>query len=303
VQIDARIYKTVLDRINDGVFLVDPNRRIVFWNQGAYHLTGYKPEEVLEQSCPEGVLCRVDDAGHGLCADYCPLAASLSDGQTHEAEVFLRHKLGRRVPVYLRTDPIRADDGSIIGAMQVFTDDSARQDARRKAEDMERLAFLDDVTQLPNRRFLNLALQTALAEYRLHQEAFGVLLIDIDDFKTVNDRFGHSVGDRALREIAMTLVGALRPTDVVGRWGGDEFLAIVRHVNPEILRNLTDRCRMMVSKTSFPAGDGQAIFLSVSVGEALVRSSDTAESLFKTADTLMYQDKTDTGRAVYGTSG
>ncbi len=164
----------------------------------------------------------------------------------------LKHKLGRRVPASVRTEAIRAHDGSIVGAIQIFSDDSARQEARRRAEDMERLAFLDDVTQLPNRRFLNVALQTTLAEYGLHQEAFGVLLIDIDDFKTVNDRFGHSVGDRALREIAMTVVGALRPTDVVGRWGGDEFLAIVRHVNTEILRNLANRCRTMVARTSFP---------------------------------------------------
>ncbi len=301
-QIDANIYEALVDRVNDGVYFVDLERRIVSWNQGAYGLTGYKAEEVMGQGCPEGVLCCVDDAGHGLCSNGCPLAASLSDGGSHEVQGFLRHKLGRRVPVTALTEPVRAADGSIVGAVQVFSDDSARQVARRKTEVMQRLAFLDEVTQLPNRLCLEMSLETALTEYHLHRDRFGVLLIDIDQFKAVNDRFGHADGDRALREIAMMLVGTLRPSDIVGHWGGDEFVAIIRHVKSAVLRSLAARCRAMVAKTSFAASDGQSQCLSVSIGEALVRSSDTAETLVQQAYELIYRRKRNAGRATYGAS-
>ncbi len=211
--------------------------------------------------------------------------------------MFLRHKFGHRVPVTARVEPIWGADGSIIGAAQIFSDDTAYQDARRKIQEMERLAFLDHVTQIPNRRFAEMSLQTALSEYHSHRDPFGVLLIDLNDFKDVNDRFGHDAGDRALRAVAMSLAGALRPADVLARWGGDEFIAIVHHVNPEVLEHLASRSSAMVAGTSYATGDGQPGPLSVSIGEALVTASDTAGSMVKRADELMYRNKLKKGVA------
>lgn len=290
--LDPNFHKTLLDRVSDGVYFVDTERRILFWNEGAYRLTGYKAEEAVGRCCPEGVLCHINDAGDGLCTENCPLSGALRDGKKREVCVILRHKSGHRVPVTARVEPIRGVDGSIVGAVQIFTDDSVHQDARRKVQDMERLAFFDHITELPNRRFLEMSLQTALSEYHLHKDPFGVLLMDLDQLKPINDRFGHAAGDRALRAVAMTLVGALRPTDIVGRWGGDEFVAIVHHVNSDILQNLAERCRTMIANTSFPTSEGEPMSLSVSIGQTLVRSPDTAEAVVKRADELMYQNKT-----------
>ena len=293
---DPSFYKALLDQITDGVYFVDLERRILSWNEGACRLTGYTADEVVGQCCPDAFLCHVDEAGQGLCANGCPLTASLSDGHSHEVRVFLRHKLGRRVPVTARVEPIRTH-GSIIGAVQIFSDDSAYQDARRKIDEMERLAFFDTVTQQPNRRFAEMSLHTALSEYHSHQDPFGVLLIDIDRFKSINDRFGHATGDRALREVAMTLVGTLRPTDIVGRWGGDEFIAVVHHMNSENLGYLAARCCAMVTATSLLSIDGEPVCMSVSIGETLVCSFDTADTLVKRADEFMYQNKVDKGLA------
>ena len=162
---------------------------------------------------------------------------------------------------------------------------------------MERLAFFDHVTDLPNRRFAEMALQTALTEYHSHHDPFGVLLVDLDDFKVVNDRFGHGAGDRALREVGHSLVGALRPSDVVGRWGGDEFIAIVHHVNAEVLEHLACRCAAMVAATSFATGDGLPVDLSVSIGDTLAAPADTPETLIRRADDLMYRNKVKKGLA------
>jgi diguanylate cyclase (GGDEF)-like protein/PAS domain S-box-containing protein len=289
--IDPSIYKALLDQVSDGVYIVDADRRIVYWNEGAARQTGYGADEVVGRRCPEDGLCHVDLGGHPLCSDTCPLTASLRDGASHEVEIFLLHKQGRRVPVTARVQPLRAGDGSIVGAVQIFSDDTAEQDSRRQIEEMGRLAFLDQVTQLPNRRFVEMALHTALTEYRIHKEPFGVLVIDLDRFKSINDSFGHAIGDHALLEVAKTLKGTLRPTDIVGRWGGDEFIAIVHHVSNDILMHLAERCCAMVAQVSIPTSDGVPVSASVSIGGTLALPDDTAETLIQRADQLMYHNK------------
>jgi diguanylate cyclase (GGDEF)-like protein/PAS domain S-box-containing protein len=289
--VDPGFYKELLDHMSDGVYFVDRDRRILYWNEGAHRLTGYKAEELLGRYCQDDILCHMDTAGHRLCMDGCPLTASIADGGLHEGSVFLLHKEGRRVPVSVRVQPIRDSRGSILGAIELFSDDSAQHEARRKTEAMNRLAFLDHITQLPNRRFMEMTAQTALSEYQVHKDPCGALMIDLDKFKEINDAFGHSSGDRALQQVAQTLIGSLRPTDTVGRWGGDEFLAIVRNIDKETLNNLARRCALMVAGTSVPSNDERLISLSISVGAALVLPGETAEELIQRADKMMYQSK------------
>jgi len=287
---DANFYKELLDHMSDGVYFVDRDRRILFWNDRATRLTGYKAEEVMGRSCQDEVLCHVDGNGNRLCEDGCPLTATIADGEAREAQVFLQHKKGRRVPVLVRVQPIHGDDGSVVGAVEIFSDESARIAAARKTKEMERLAFLDQLTQLPNRRYLEMSVRTALAEFQVHGDAFGVLVIDVDHFKAINDGFGHSTGDKALQEAARILTGALRTTDIVGRWGGDEFLAVIRHVDESVMQQLAERCCALMRHTSLLSAEG-AVKLSVSVGGAVSVQEDSADSIISRADELMYRSK------------
>lgn len=290
---DPSFYKELLEHISDGVFFVDRDRRILYWNEGAFRLTGYKAEELVGRCCPDHRMCHVDDPGeHTVCEDRCPLTASVDDGGAHKVQLFLQHKQGGRVPVVLRAQPIRSADGSIVGAVGIFSDDSVQQEARRKIEEMERLAFLDQVTQLPNRHYLEMCSRTALHEFHVHNDPFGVLVIDLDRFKAVNDDFGHATGDRVLQAVGKTLSGALRGVDIVGRWGGDEFVAVVHHVNSEILGELAERCCAVVAQTAVASSDGAPVSMSVSIGGTLALPDDTPERLFQRADGLMYQCKT-----------
>jgi len=290
-QYEPGFYKELLDHLSDGVYFVDRERRILYWNEGASRLTGYTAEELLGRCCQDDILCHVDYAGHQLCHEGCPLTATIATGDMHEASVFLRHKQGRRVPVSVRVQAIRDNRGEVIGAIEIFSDDSARNEAQRKTEAMNRLAFLDHLTQMPNRRFMEMTLRTALAETQQHGDPFGLLLIDLDGFKEINDSFGHSCGDRTLQETARTLTGSLRPTDTVGRWGGDEFLAIVRNVDKSVLAMLAQRCVTLAAKTSLHSNDERMISVSISVGAALSRPGDSAESILQRADDLLYRCK------------
>jgi diguanylate cyclase (GGDEF)-like protein len=133
---------------------------------------------------------------------------------------------------------------------------------------------------------------------------FGALPIDLDRFKAINDDFGHATGDRALREVGATLLAALRSVDIVGRWGGDEFVAVVLHANSDVLNRLAERCCALVAQTSVPSCDGIRVPMSVSVGGTVALPDDTATGLFKRADELMYLCKTSgRGRASIDQSG
>jgi diguanylate cyclase (GGDEF)-like protein len=234
----------------------------------------------------------VDTTGHELCKDGCPLSASVRDGESHQAQVFLRHKLGWRAPVLVRVQPIRNAEGAIVGAVEIFSDETAHLAALRKTREMERLAFLDSLTQIPNRRYLEMTVRTSLNEYHVHKEPFGLMMIDLDRFKRINDEFGHDTGDRALQETAKTLSGVLRGTDMLGRWGGDEFVAVVRHTNSQELNMLAERCCTLAKQTSVRTSDGRKVEISVSIGAALARPEDNSYGLFKRADELLYQGKT-----------
>ena len=288
---DPGFYKELLDHMSDGVYFVDRERRIQYWNEGACRLTGYQAKDIVGRFCHDEILCHVDYTGKRLCQEGCPLSACMADGKQREASVFMRHEQGRRVPVHVRVQPIRRADGTIAGAVEIFNDDSAQSEALRKAEDLNRLAFLDHLTKLPNRRFLEMSLSTALSEYQVHHDPFGVMMIDLDQLKNINDTFGHGCGDRALQEVAKILAGSLRPTDTVGRWGGDEFLAIMGHLDHPVLKRLAERCVAMVNQASISGNDEKLVSLSISVGATLAGAVVTGEELVHRADKLLYESK------------
>lgn len=124
-----RFYKTILDNLFDGVYFVDSERRITYWNKGAERISGFFEAEVLNLACYDNILNHVDETGKRLCLDGCPLAEVLKDGIPRQAEVFLRHKAGHRVPVAVRITPVY-EGNTIVGAVEIFSDTCVNQ-ARR----------------------------------------------------------------------------------------------------------------------------------------------------------------------------
>jgi diguanylate cyclase (GGDEF)-like protein len=115
-------------------------------------------------------------------------------------------------------------------------------------------------------------------------------MMDIDSFKIVSDRYGHDVGDEALRMVGRTLLSSTRSSDFVGRWGGEEFIAILSNASAARLRKTAERYRMLVEQSSLPKEDGH-IRLTISAGCTLAVPDDTPETLIKRADQLMYKSK------------
>lgn len=283
-------FRTVLDSLYDGVYITDTDRTITFWNQSAERLTGYSSAEVVGLRCADNVLVHVDEAGVSLCTGACPIVATLLDGESRQTEVYLHHKDGHRLPVLVRTAPLRDEVGAIVGAVEVFSDNSPSMTIRHRLEQLEKLALLDELTGIPNRRFLEQEMEGRASELIRYGRPFGVLFFDIDNFKDVNDTHGHETGDRVLRMVAQTLMHSSRPFDLAGRWGGEEFLCIVVGADREGLLASAERLRLLVEASALERAGGR-ISVTVSVGGTMSLPRENTVSVVSRADGLLYSSK------------
>jgi diguanylate cyclase (GGDEF)-like protein len=160
---------------------------------------------------------------------------------------------------------------------------SARAEARLFAT----LAVTDTLTGLANRRQLDDELDRQIATARRHPQPLSIALIDLDRFKAVNDRLGHQAGDHVLIEIAQRLTGSVRTSDILGRWGGEEFLLISPHTDLDAALVLAERCRVRVADATFL----ETVHITASFGVATLAPEDDARSLIRRADHALYRAK------------
>lgn len=290
MKVDNNVYKKVLDNINDGVFFVDMDRKITYWNDVSEKITGYSSSEVIGKRCSDNVLIHIDDKGENVCKKHCPLDEAVVSGTMQKAELYLLHKKGYRLPVLVRTAPIRNSNNKIIGVVEIFTDNSSKIASLERIRELQKEALLDHLTGLGNRHYTEMNLQGKINELQRYKLSFGVLFIDIDQFKKVNDIYGHDIGDEVLKMVAMTLSGNLRRFDSIGRWGGEEFVVIVVNVDRKRLYRIAKKLCLLVAKSGLTVGS-ETVRVTVSVGAALAKPVDSVFSLIKRADELMYQSK------------
>jgi diguanylate cyclase (GGDEF)-like protein/PAS domain S-box-containing protein len=293
-----KVCEDIFDKMYEGLYMLDKDRRITYWNKGAERITGFSSSEVVGCACRDNVLNHVDEQGMPLCdSALCPAQQSMITRSTSENTIYLRHKEGHRVAVSTRIAPISDAAGNIVGAIELFTDNKATVEVQRKIQDLEKMALLDPLTQLGNRRHLEMHLQSSLDEMRRYGWPFGILFMDVDGFKKINDIHGHDVGDRTLNMVAATMSNSLRSSDFLGRWGGDEFLAVVLNVREDQLLAIGNKLRALVEHSTIVIGRTFER-VTVSVGATAADADDTMDTLLKRADNLMYRSKASGGNLV-----
>lgn len=283
-------YQKLFSHIREGVYFTDKNHRITYWNKSAERISGYSAEEVIGHHCHDNILIHVDENGHSLCRGRCPLAKAIENRISIESHVFLHHKEGHRVLVNVRVIPLVDNSGSVIGGAEFFSEAIDEEALQSRIRELEQLALIDPLTQLPNRIHVQTVLHSHFNEMKRIGITFGLLFLDIDHFKKFNDTYGHHLGDRVLKTVANTLQAAQRPYDLMGRWGGEEFVGIVRSVDKQQLAVIADRQRCLIGGSSIPYKK-EYLSVTVSIGATIVKSGDTEGSLVKRADHLMYQSK------------
>lgn len=270
-----------LQKIADvGVYFTNRERTIIYWNDGAEQLTGYKEKTVLGYKCWDNRLCHVDDAGRLLCEVSCPLLATIAGGDCREARVYLRHHDGYRQRVHAWIGPRYDERGDLIGAVQVFT-------KATKSPPVLGPHHQDSLTRLGNRTYLSDQLTSALYDLARFNRPFGVLVADIDCLEQmVNRPYGKDVGDATITMVARTLANSLRRCDVVVRSDGDEFVIVLKLEVPDskVLRKVAERLRRLVAtcRLHSPSPSSQ---VTISLGGTLAVSGDREQNLLARART------------------
>ncbi len=282
----------LLSSIHDGLYITDTDRTIIYWNRAAELITGYSAAEVLGQRCSDNILIHVDHEGCNLCVGACPLDSTLHDAVPRDVDIYLHHKSGYRIPVNVRTSAVTDDSGSIISGIELFTDISNREATRLRIQELERAAKLDHLTRLANRSYAELEMKRRMSDLQMQGIPFGLLFLDIDNFKALNDTCGHQVGDKALKVVAETMQSAARPFDIFCRWGGEEFLGILPNVEMDNLTAIGNTLRVLIENSYFMTPEGQRQ-VTVSIGATLGIAGEGFLETVHRADELMYRSKSE----------
>jgi len=288
-------YQDLLSNLYEGVYIVDTNRKIIFWNTGSEQITGYSSEEVMNSMCYNNILRHVTEDGRELCFNGCPLHQTIETGAILEADVYLHHKDGHRIPVKVKSIPVYDDNENIVAAIEMFTDERFKKETYTENRKLKEMLVTDPLTQISNRRYLDFHLEGSKNEAMEFETTFGVLFFDIDNFKNVNDTYGHEVGDEILKLTARTITSNIRGEDKLGRWGGEEFLAVIKTDSLTVLENLANKLRILVSKSAYDLPSGKELKVTISIGGSLYTNNEPVLELVKRADMYMYESK-DTGR-------
>jgi diguanylate cyclase (GGDEF)-like protein/PAS domain S-box-containing protein len=283
-------YKRILDFINVGIYYVDINKKITFWNKSAERITGFTSDAVIGKCCADNILRHIDEKGVELCIHGCPLGETLKDGKEREGHVYLHHKDGHRVPVTIGITAIYDENKKIVGAVEIFTDITNNLDVIKELERLKEEVFTDELTRVGNRKYADHILEQKLNDWEIFKVPFTVYFIDIDHFKSVNDTYGHNVGDSVLQMVAKSILTAMRPFDTVCRWGGEEFIVIVPNIDESNVKQIGERIRKMIENSWFD-NEGEAITVTASLGASTIKQGDSISSIIERSDKAMYQSK------------
>lgn len=282
-------FRTLIEFAPDAYYLLDESGVFVDGNRAAEEITGYKREELVGTHILQSGL---------ITEDQLPLAAELfarnfAGDQTGPDELDLRRKDGTIVPVEIRAQPILIGGSRHI--MGIARDITER---RRSEEIMRHLAYHDALTRLPNRALFEDRAGVALAQTQRDGGSLGIVSIDVDRLKMVNDTFGHTIGDDLLKSVAVRLAGSVRQGDTVARVGGDEFLVLLpRCSTSEDAVTVVER---LIAAFAHPfVLDEREIHVTISVGLAFFPANgDDLRAVVKAADAAMYRAK-ESGRNKY----
>ena len=280
---DSEISRGILESLPTGLCVVDMQKRIALWSDGAERITGHLRHEVIGRCCVGESLLHCDHQDCEWCNEDCPLARAMKTGQPAEASGFLRHKAGHEIPVRARAVPVRNTHGSIIGAAETFEDDQQVAVPDHREDRVKLPGCVDEVTGLSSHVMAQSRLRETLATFTEVQVPFGILCFRLEGVEHFRASFGPEAASSLLRMAARTLEGALWRTDFVSRWTDDQFLVILNGCREEGLRSVRERVRRRLASDGIEWW-GERRSLPISIGQASAQSGDTVESLMERAE-------------------
>jgi len=275
-----------VDQSPSSIVITNTAGAIEYVNAAFTEKTGYSRDETIGQNP------RILKSARTPAETYRTMWSMLTQGLVWKGELHNKRKDGNEYTEFAVIAPLRQSDGRITHYVAIKDDITARKAAE---EEINSLAFYDPLTDLPNRRMLVGRLQHALASFARNRQEGALLLIDLDDFKTLNDTHGHDIGDLLLQQVAQRLSACVREGDTIARLGGDEFVVMLENLSG----NLQEAASMakatgediLASLTQPYQLAGYACLSSPSIGITLFTNHQKTDDLLRQADLAMYQAK------------
>lgn len=270
----------ISSNIADGVYVMDKEGRITFTNQRTSELLGFSAAEFKGQIAHD--LFHRHNGHEHTPLHTCPIYQVMQTRGRYEGEEQFACRDGKLLTVQVSSQPMLKSD-RVVGSVTVFRDVSEH---KLMEEQLRLLSITDPLTGVYNRRFLRETVCKELYRAERHGEPFSLVMLDLDHFKSINDRYGHDAGDQVLRHLVELIKGRIRASDCLARWGGEEFMllphATLSSATALAQKLLDDLCSSQVQ------GVGS---VTASCGVTAYRQGDTVELLVQRADTLLYAAK------------
>lgn len=300
IQLESRLRlsEVALNAVANGIVITDQHAHIEWVNPAFTRLTGYTLEEAIGNK--PGDLVK---SGHHSESFYQDMWQTILSGQAWNAEMLNRRKDGSHYDESLHITPVISENGSILHFVAIMQDITER---KRTDETIRNLAFYDTLTKRPNRRLLNEHLNRAIASSRRNNHYNALMFLDLDNFKPLNDTYGHVIGDQLLVEAAHRLKACVREIDTVARFGGDEFIILLSELTENESEStiqtgiIAEKIRDILSAPYFLKTTPHQIMpphsiehhCTASIGVSVFTGhSTTAETAILQADKAMYQAK------------
>jgi diguanylate cyclase (GGDEF)-like protein/PAS domain S-box-containing protein len=281
-QTTVRLQAAAMDAASNAMFITNTQGQILWVNRAFGNITGYAAGETIGQTP------RLLKSGRQSQQWYQTMWQTIKTGSVWRGHVINRRKDGSLFDVEQTVTPVRDERGRVVNFVAVHEDVT---DRLRSEQRIRLLALYDGITGLANRTAFMEGLSAALARTRRSGKTMSVMLVDLDNFKNVNDSLGHDAGDAVLAQVASRMRKLLRETDLPARLGGDEFGVLIENVacpeQPmEMAQRLLEELRRPYEVPGYTAHIGASIGITVFPGDA-----DSPEQLLKHADLAMYEAK------------
>jgi diguanylate cyclase (GGDEF)-like protein/PAS domain S-box-containing protein len=285
-----RLAAKVFDSTLEGVMVTDAENRILFVNRAFTTITGFDEGELV------GKTPQVLSSGRHDDQFYRAIWHEIGKRGGWQGEIWNRNKAGEEYPEWLSISAVHDDSGQVVNYVGVFADISQIKHSEAK---LEHLAHHDPLTALPNRALFQSRLGHAINFSQRHGNGLGLLFMDLDGFKNINDSLGHPAGDELLQAIARRLSENLRTVDTLARLGGDEFVVLLEDLEGPKEAAVVAQNLLALLRQPFYLSSGQEVFSGASIGISLYPDDATdATHLVRNADAALYQAKSQ-GRDTY----
>ena len=269
-------FEELFQNAPESIVITDSQSTVLRVNKAFCRLFGYQEDEAIGSNLDELI------APEEKVSEAKQITQRVHDGERLHIETVRRHKDGRRIPVSIFGVPFEVNNRAFVYG--IYRDITEKKKAE---EDLIRLSETDSLTKLYNRMKFNSFLQDEIRQHKRYQRDFCLAMFDIDRFKAINDSFGHHVGDRVLIGLSSLVVKNIRETDIAARWGGEEFILLLRGADLKAARETAERLRKRIEQGTFgPAGR-----VTCSFGVVQFLEEDSFESVTNRVDQQLYRAK------------